>query len=289
MLRINLLPSENSNPEVVPYWNDFCQSVANVLPVHPEVQAQESGSWFSIARTFSPAVEPELIKPASFKVLRSRKIRVYPTAEQRQGFKGLFGATRFGYNSTVAYLKTPGTKANWMAIKKSLLDAMPEWTESQPFQSKSQAIKDACKAVKAAKKKFKNTGQVQEVKFRSKKSRNQNAFIPKTAVTDKGIYHTIFGKLFASEKIPKAEHDCRLVLQNGRYYLIVPQEIEDESCENQAGFVALDPGLRTFLVAYSERGVEEYGKASYSRISRLCYALDDLTGRTAKASGARKR
>src|SRR5690606_37833714 len=97
MLRINLLPSENINPEVVPYWNDFCQSVANVLPVHPEVQAQESGSWFSIARSFDAQVS---IKPASFKVLRSRKIRVYPTAEQRQGFKGLFGATRFGYNST---------------------------------------------------------------------------------------------------------------------------------------------------------------------------------------------
>jgi len=289
VLKINLLPRDPGDPEVTPYWDDFCASIAGVLPVHSEAQAVESGSWFSIARSFDTEVKPDSRKPSSFKIIRSRKIRVYPTADQRQAFKALFGTTRFGYNSTVAYLKTPGTKANWMAIKKPLLDSMPEWTHSLPHQSKSQSINDACKAVKAAKKKFKLTGEFQEVRFRSKKSPNQNAYIPKTAVTDKGIYYTIFGKLLASEKIPKADHDCRLVLQNDRYYLIVPQDVDAETCENQAGFVSLDPGLRTFLVAYSECGVEEYGAASYSRIARLCYALDELIGRTVKASGASKR
>jgi putative transposase len=289
MIRTNLLPSGNNNPEVVPYWDGFCALTSGKLPELAEAHVVESGSWFSIARSFSPQMNSSSLKPASFKVLRSRKVRVYPTAKQRQAFKIIFGATRYGYNSTVAYLKTPGTKANWLKIYKPLLETMPEWTASLPVVPKRSAIKDACKAVKAAKKKFKLTGQFQEVKFRSKKSRNQNAVIPKTAVTEKGIYHTMFGKLLASGKIPKAEHDCRLVLQNDRYFLIVPQDVDAESCENQAGFVALDPGLRTFLVAYSERGVEEYGAAAYSRISRLCHALDELIGRTTKASGASKR
>jgi putative transposase len=287
MLKINLLPRNLCDLKVIPYWNAFCFSVASVLPMHSEAQAVQSGSWFSIARSFSLNIPPP--KPSFFKLLRSRKIRVYPTAEQRQAYKRLFGATRFGYNSTVAYLKTPGTKANWIKIRGPLLDTMPEWMVYLPEESKRQAVNDACKAVKSAKKKYLLTGEFQEVRFRSKKNPRQNAFIPKTAVTEKGIYHTIFGKLLASEKIPKAEHDCRLVLQNDRYYLIVPQDVDAESCENQAGFVALDPGLRTFLVAYSERGVEEYGAAAYSRISRLCHALDELTRRAVKASGASKR
>jgi putative transposase len=289
VLKINLLPQILIDPEVTPYWNDFCASVSEVLPVYLEAQSVEPGSWFSIARSFDAQIDPDSLKPASFKILRSRKIRVYPTAEQRQAYKSLFGATRFGYNSTIAYLRSPGTKANWVGIRKHITESMPNWTNSVPVQPKDQSINDACKAVKAAKKKFKLTGQFQEVRFRSKKNPNQNAFIPKTAVTEKGIYHTMFGKLLVSEKIPKAEHDCRLVLQNDRYFLIIPQDVDAEACENQAGFVALDPGLRTFLVAYSERGVEEYGAAAYSRISRLCHALDELIGRTVKASGASKR
>jgi putative transposase len=284
VIRINLLPRE---PRIKPYWDDYCASIAGLLPVHADAQPVESGSWFSIARSFDPGTV--LTKPASFKIIRARRISLNPTAEQRQAFRGLFGSTRFGFNSTVAYLKTPGTVANWYKLRKPIMDSMPEWTDSQPFQSKSQAINDACKAVKAAKKKFADTGQFQEVRFRSKKSPNQNAYIPKTAVSEHGVYYTMFGKLLASEKIPKADHDCRLVLQNGRYFLIVPQEIDAESCENQAGFVSLDPGLRTFLTAYSERGEEEFGKAAYSRIVRLCHALDELIGRTVKASGAKKR
>jgi putative transposase len=149
-------------------------------------------------------------------------------------------------------------------------------------------MRDACQSISAAKKKFKTTGQFQEVSFRSKRSPNQVAFIPKTGVSEKGAFWTRLGKLLSSEKIPKAGHDCRLVLQSGRYYLIVPRKVETASGENQAGVVALDPGLRTFISAYSERGVEKFGQAAFSRIVRLCYALDDLTGRREKASGSRK-
>lgn len=287
------------DPNCIQYWNQYCIEISSKLWL-PDVAGlsqpicDSSDSWFSIHNR--PRVIADLKAPSDLchkepvpRIIRSRKIRVYPTAVQRQQFKSLFGATRFAYNATVAYLKTPGTKANWMAISKNLMSSMPEWASSLPFHPKNQAINDACKAIRAAKKKCKLTGQFNEVRFRSKRNPAQNAYIPKTAVSSKGVYHTMFGKLLASEKIPKADNDCRLVLQNDRYFLIVPQIIETEACENQAGVIALDPGLRTFLVGYSERSVEEFGRAAFSRIVRLCYALDKLTELRSKATGARKR
>jgi putative transposase len=51
------------------------------------------------------------------------------------------------------------------------------------------AIKDACLAVKAAKKSFGKDGQLRQCKFRSRKDRQQTVYIPKTAIKDCGIYH----------------------------------------------------------------------------------------------------
>ncbi|MEG4809378.1 hypothetical protein QUA82_25510 [Microcoleus sp. F8-D3] len=45
-----------------------------------------------------------------------------------------------------------------MAIKTGILNNLPEWAKPVPFQIKSIAIKDACRAVKAAKQGFKKDG-----------------------------------------------------------------------------------------------------------------------------------
>lgn len=109
-------------------------------------------------------------------VQRSRKIRVYPTQEQKKILNNWFGASRFAYNKTVEFLKQPNTKAQWKSIKTNLLQEMPEWSKEVPYQIKSVAIRDCCQAVSNAKKKFKLTGKFQEVKFRSKKRGNNNLF-----------------------------------------------------------------------------------------------------------------
>lgn len=168
---------------------------------------------------------------------------------------------------------------------------MPDWSDSVPYQMKSVAVRDACQAVSLAKRKFKTKGQFNEVRFRSKKSPDQVLFVPKTAMSDKGVYWTMLGKMLLSESVRKSdvESDCRLVLQSGRYYLIVPRKIKTTSGENQSGVVAVDPGLRTFVTAFSDRKVDKIGQAAFSTIVRVCHALDDLTGRREKVSGVRKR
>lgn len=158
-------------------------------------------SWFSNNRNYhlnksllqtysqsSPYFHVEFMDSENT-VTRSRKIRVYPNKEQRTILDQWFGASRFAYNKTVEFLKHPDTKAQWKSIKTDLLHGMPEWSKEVPYQIKSIAIRDCCQAVSSAKKKFKQTGKFQEVKFRSKKRGDNNLFIPQTAVSEKGVPH----------------------------------------------------------------------------------------------------
>lgn len=146
-------------------------------------------SWFSNNKSFllnksllqtysqlSPSFRVEFTDSENT-VTRSRKIRVYPNKEQKSILNNWFGASRFAYNKTVEFLKQPDTKAQWKSIKTDLMHDMPDWSKEVPYQIKSVAIRDCCQAVSNAKKKFKQTGKFNEVKFRSKKRGDNNLFI----------------------------------------------------------------------------------------------------------------
>jgi putative transposase len=192
--------------------------------------------------------------------------------------------SRYVYNQTVAYLKQPNTKASWLSIKTEILHSLPDWAKSVPFQIKSIAIKDACSAFSNAKEKYKQTGIVQDVKFRSRHDRTQSCYIPKSAVSELGIYHTVLGKIRYTENLPNKLGDCRLVKHLGCYYLSVPHELPRSISENQGRVVAIDPGVRTFATWFSENSFGAIGDKDIGRIQRLCYYLDDLISRSSKTT-----
>ncbi|MFO1429737.1 MAG: transposase [Candidatus Competibacteraceae bacterium] len=223
-------------------------------------------------------------------LIKSRKIRLYPTTEQRQIFKRWLGVSRLVYNRTVEYLKEPGTTANWMAIKKPILDSLPEFCKEAPFQIKSIAIFDACLAVQNAKKKFKQTGEFQEVSFRSRKAPEQSLFIPAAAVKVDGIYPRLSGKgLRYAEDLPSAPRDSRLILRNGKWYLAVAYLSTTVLAENQGRVVALDPGIRSFITFFAEDSCGHLGKGDFGRIQRLCIYLDDLISRRTQEKDRKRR
>jgi putative transposase len=151
-----------------------------------------------------------------------------------------------------------------------------------PYQIKSVAIRDACIAVKTAKQRYKQTGKYNEVKFRSKKDTRQNCFIPKRAISKRGVYRTLLGVLKQGEPLPTPEGDGRLVKSNGRYFLCVPVLCEHIQSENQARIVALDPGIRTFITFFCPESCGKIGYGDFSRIQRLCHYLDRLISKRAK-------
>ncbi|MEI6986714.1 MAG: hypothetical protein WCK65_11345 [Rhodospirillaceae bacterium] len=58
--------------------------------------------------------------------------------------------------------------------------------------------------------------------------------------------------------------------------------------ENQERFVALDPGIRTFVTGHSEDNVFDLDKGAFARIARLCCHMDDLISRMFKVNCAAK-
>jgi putative transposase len=309
------LDSTSNAKDCSPYWSDLCSAISSqlLLPVETDCAVSPlkysslwhnktvEKSWFSqILYTvekpnsqpiFSPSFISSLVgcTPSETKPRKSSKIRIFLSPDQKALLKHWFGVSRFVYNQTIKYLQEPGTKANWMAIKTGILNSLPEWAKSVPFQIKSIAIKDACLAVKAAKKGFGKDGQIRKCRFRSRKDKQQMIFIPKTAIKDCGVYHTILGKCTRKEPLPQSFSDGRLTLAYGEYYLVISEEVQPLQTENQGRMVALDPGVRTFLTFLSEKSFGWLGNNSNLHIQKLCFKLDKLVSRISKAPSKQKR
>jgi putative transposase len=169
-----------------------------------------------------------------------------------------------------------------MAIKKETLPNMPNWVKEVPYQIKAIAIKDACAAVQQCKKLYQETKAFHAAKYRSRHDIKQTIFIPKSAMSENGVYHTLLGKLKSYESFPRPKGDCRLTVENGRWFINVPAATDDRA-ENQGRIVAVDPGVRSFVTFFSPESCGKLGVGDFSRIQRLCSHLDKLISRMSKA------
>lgn len=280
------------------------------LPIDPDCVGLESisgsslntmlSSWFSMKLKFPQNTNTlvnccplQPLSPVGFVdseniLKRAKKIRFYPTKQQKIILFKWFGAARYSFNKALEQLRQPNIKNNWMLLKKELIKKMPEWAKEIPYQIKTIAIKDACAAVKNAKLKFKQTGKIQKVKFRSRKNADFNIYIPMSAFRDSSFYKTIMGTINFREQIGELKYGCRVVLENGRYFVIKPEDRAIKRPDNQRlPVVALDPGVRTFQTIYSESFVAKVGNSDFSRIYRLCCVLDKLYSKRKKEASNR--
>lgn len=307
--------STSKGKDCKPYWSDLCAATSSrlQLPVATDCVGLDLNcssswpgktvdkSWFSQTLftaqkpnsppIFLPSFTSSVVECTDSGVTarKSRKIRLFLSPEQKALVKQWFGVSRFVYNTTIKYLQEPGTKASWLAIKTGILNSLPEWAKPVPFQIKSIAIKDACSAVKTAKQGFKQDGQVRNCKFRSRKDTRQSIYVPKSAIKDCGVYHTILGKCSLTEPLPKTFSDGRLTLAYGEYYLIVSEEVQQAKTENQGRLVALDPGVRTFATFFSEYSYGWLGVDANLHVQKLCFRLDKLVSKISKSPSRQKR
>ncbi|NEO67251.1 MAG: helix-turn-helix domain-containing protein, partial [Moorea sp. SIO4G2] len=288
-----------------PYWSDLCAVISSRLLLPVETDLPDLGlnslstwsvstvekSWFSTTLKVLQNQNLQQIFSESFTSFRglstdsentgqkSKKIRVFLNAEQSSTVRQWFGVSRYVFNKTVKILENSEVKANWLAIKTDILNSLPEWCKTVPYQIKSIGIKDACTAVREAKKKYQKTGQINRVRFRSRKNPVQSCYIPKSAVSAKGIYHTKLGSVTFAESLPDNICDCRLTSTNGDYYLTVPHKTTKVKTENQGRVVALDPGVRTFLTFFSEKSVGKIGEGDWY-CDRIFQTFQRLHGRS---------
>jgi len=227
-------------------------------------------------------------------VTKSRRIRIYPSQQQKCLFKQWFGVERKVYNTCINHFKEKDIEfKGWMKMSTVVLAELTEdYIKSVPYQIKKIAVKDSYTARKTNCKKTKQSGKPFKLRYKSRKNPVQSCYIPKSAVSESGIYHTISGKLKFSEKewLKNDICDCRLINDHGRWYLSVPQKITTVATENQGGIVALDPGVRNFLTYFSENGRFGWvGIHAFDRILKLNLKRDKLLSRLALTKDKKKK
>lgn len=277
----------------VPFWNEQCRETSSKLFLPTETDYVDSGltslnglsrkmvvnSWFctkmichqnrSLLRICSQSSMSSHAGCTDSEVTRTRLQRISPTKEQKKIFKKWTDCSRFVFNKTFDYIRScVNFTPSWMDIKKDMLKQMPDWCDAVPFQIKGIAIKEAHDAF------FKAKGQPS---FRRSKDPEQSCFVPKSAISLKGIYPRISGKgLMFTEEIPENILDSRLIWRFNKWWLATPYKRKDTNAENQGRVVSLDPGVRTFITFYSPEYSGKIGMSDFSRIQRLCHHLDNL-------------
>jgi putative transposase len=233
-----------------------------------------------------------------------RKVQLFPDEQSKKELVKWFGCVRATYNWALACIKkkTKAYKINayWLRnrfVNKCNIPKDKQWLLETPKEVRYSAIVDLVQGYKLNFNKRKENKNFKfEMKFRSKKN-NQSLTIPYTTIkpwdVEKGemkMYPRFLKNAlrFHCRNAPKeVKHDCKLVLDKlGRFYLCVPvinnrenQTVKDSSIK--VDWCALDPGVRTFMTAYSPtKGIcYQIGKNDISRIYRLCLHLDKLIGK----------
>lgn len=311
---------QTSGKDYKPFWDDSCEAISSHLLSHTQIDSADSesitsgtylskmveDSWFLSERKFHPNENSQKTYLQSYTSslvectdledtqIKSRKIRIYPTQQQKNLFKQWFGVARKFYNETLTIYKN-GSEKTWDKVYQDIAEQNKEYNyiKSVPYQIKKIAVKDYRKALSINKMKAKRLGKPFEMKFKSKKNPKQSCYIPKSAISSSGIYYTIAGKLKMKERTWFENEDikaCRLTLEFGKWFIVIPKEIKITPIENQEGVVAIDPGVRTFATYFSTEGYfGKLGRGAFDRLLRLNLKIDKLISKLSKETDKNKK
>jgi len=286
-------PTQNS-------WFSTTGKRAKVMPKNSQTTCSQSPRflWQDIMENEQRETENEEDKP---KVeMKARKIRVYPTQQQKNKLMTWFGVVRKTYNWCVDALKNKLCKMNQKELRKRYLhnDVLKEkgleYCLDVPYDVRDESMRDFLKAYKISKKKKK----ISRFKFRSRKDRQQSFVIWKRHWgTQRGFFSDIFsssmlrGECVLPDDLPFNSRFLRTRL--GHYYICIPCEVNASDnqapCSQSHGVISLDPGVRTFMTGYDADGVVlEFGAKDMGRLVRLGLYMDDLQSRMSKLTSKEK-
>ena len=146
-----------------------------------------------------------------------------------------------------------------------------EWEHNTPKDVRVSAIKEVCDAYKTccSNLKAKNI-KFFKLKYRKKKE-NKCVSIPKNLISiidDKiKIAPTYFKenntiqinkKTLKKNKDIKIEHDCKIVKQNKKYFILIPITIIKEKNSEFINYCGIDPGIRSFQTVFGNNNCSVY-------------------------------
>ena len=297
--------------DLSPYWNDYTEELSSVLwlPIKTGLRDLDSTlsggrlsetaakSWFSAETVTAPnRSSPRIFSPSCIPSpagstdsgdtgRKSRKIRLFPNREQERRLNLWIDAARWCYNETVARLNRTGVAANWKKLKVDIIHFAPDRLRPAPYAVKDIAVRDACRAVSAVRKKNRVLGKGREAReyhragFRSRKNPRQGCYAKADAVKPESFYPKLLGPMKMAEPLPDEYGEGRITKHNGQWHLSVSCPAGRRQAETQGGIVSLDPGVRSFLTYFAEDSAGHIGQGDFGRIQRLCAHLDGLLSR----------
>lgn len=235
--------------------------------------------------------------------LKSKTIRIYPTTNQKLILKSWFGMFRWFYNRTIDY--TSENKIyefrkvrNNMRVNSKFV--LPEWCENDiPPRIIAGAISDCCKAYKTCfSQRSSNTIKEFKLHYKTKKDISQCIYLEKSCFSKNGILPKYkFGLLKGVYKRKsvllqdiKIDHDCRLTMTNGKYYLHLPTESFIEPEQYTSGLISLDSGIRTFQTGFSpDNHTVEFGVDCTKEFNPQLKKIDTLVSISSNCNKRKKR
>lgn len=291
------------------FYDDTCKAISSHLLSPTEIESAVSDlsclstssrgevvkSWFATSqrkatsnnsrKTCSQYFKPSRAEGLDLSVtqIKTRRIRIYPTKEQRTILRKWFGVQRLVYNQAIQHYNDKEFEVrNWMKLYSIVFSELDmDYVKEVPCLIKLNAVKDAYTSWSTNCKKAKKSGTPFSLKFKSKKDKVQSCYIPKTAISALGIYYTKSGIMkfsdtdwFANSEIS----DSRLICDHGRWFLSIPKKITTQlPSETQGGAVAVDPGIRNFGTYFSTDGRFGWvGQRAFERVLKLNLRIDKM-------------
>jgi putative transposase len=197
------------------------------------------------------------------------------------------------------------------SLRKVILEKVPEWVKKSPYSFRVQAVYEAHQAFSESRKK--GTSKKQAGRFRSCRDRVQSLQFREEDYKG-GSWFKNYTKglsFIASEPLPIKEvefeqklHDgsykkrvrkqswdsaTQLVYDKKRWFAVFPVSFVPETSES-VKFIALDPGVRSFLTGFDGEKFVEVGNRDITRIYRLGQHTDKLISQKSQLKGtANKR
>lgn len=225
----------------------------------------------------------------------TRKVRLFPTIEQKEILRRAVGTYRWVYNRVVSLIKSKQCKMSKAELRKRCVnkDAFAlenSWALDMPYEFRDQAMTEAIGAFSsniAKKKKGKTRLSSFDVKLKKKRAGFGEIKILARAWTKHGLHPTCLkmGKIESSEPIPDSLYaDTNIYCENFKWYMTVPYKRESETlcAEDREGKIcSVDPGVRVFATVYDPLRDKcfRWGAGDSGRIARLQLWMDDLASR----------
>jgi putative transposase len=293
-----------------PYWNNktanissnvFIPSISNVNQLkHKSLDI----SWIN-ANVYSNDLEHVLPlektrrrkrrkKKTPGDKLNSLKLNIIPTKEQKSIFSKWFGHCRKTYNAILSYIKEQPT-VKGILTKEHLRPLFIN--NSSDFVNENSYLKDVPYDVRDSmldslltsyKTNFKK-GSLFTMHFRSKK-KNQYFDVQSKHWNSKGAYNFL-NKLRCEKQLPKKMHYAiKILKQDHKYYIQVPQKVHIIENQDNGTIVALDSGINNFWTCYDPTGtIIVLGADNIIDLARDICTKKALISKRAKAKGPQRR